>query len=98
MDWSTVEIGPLTNDSWILVSSRQITIGQSPRIVKSSWSVVRIRCGASKNTAVWRASRSFLNHKILSFDLFGGNPRNEKASVDTPATARAAITALGPGI
>ena len=42
--------------------------------------------------------RALSNHVDLAFDLTGGNPRNANDSLGSPDTARAAITALGPGI
>ena len=94
----TSEIGPLTNCSWTFVSSRPTTTKQSPRDWRRSWSVCRIRCGASKNTTVRPADRTSDSHFSRSDDLIGGNPRNVNVSVGRPDPARAASAALGPGM
>ena len=94
----TAVIGPLTNCSCTFVSSRPTTTSQSPTARRSSSSVDVIRCGASKNTTVPRTVATRSNHCFRSALRVGGKPKNENDVVSKPATARAASTALGPGM
>ena len=57
-----------------------------------------MREGASKNTSVRRSAASARSARERSPAFRGKNPSNVKRSVGSPATARAVMTALGPGI
>src|SRR5260221_6035280 len=81
-------IGHTTTSSCALVSSRPtpISLSEPSRLAKSV-KVRRIRWGASKKTARRVLEGKFASHKFLSFDLFGGKPRETQSPASKPATA-----------
>ena len=92
----TSVIGPLTNCSWILVTSRQMNTSRSPRVDTTSLNMLRIRWGDSKTTSGLDSVDKELSHLFLSLDLEGGNPTNVKGPPH-PVMTTAARMALAPG-
>ncbi|GAA3424697.1 hypothetical protein GCM10018953_18800 [Streptosporangium nondiastaticum] len=80
------------------MSSRQTAAGRSgPNAAAIASSAAASRCGASKNTIVRSSAARAASLRARSPGLRGGKPSKQKRSLGRPDTARAVVTAEGPG-
>ncbi|MCW2930997.1 MAG: hypothetical protein JWM19_1959 [Actinomycetia bacterium] len=90
---------PRRISSCTLVSSRQTTAARSgPCDALSSRKVACTRRGDSKKTWVRGSVASSVKRAWRSPGLRGGKPSKQNLSVGSPETARAVVSAEGPGI
>jgi hypothetical protein len=81
-----------------LVSSRQTAASRSaPKAPARSPSAAVIRCGASKKTSVRGSAASSRSRDRRPEPLRGRKPSKQNRSLGSPDSARAVVTALGPG-